>query len=186
MEGCGSRSSPRDVRGDVNLGCRAYTENQVVPFAIYLTDKLALDEDGNVFGQVGQIVIGEHSELFDCSLEYWSAADYARHWRSAAQRIVDGHERACLLTSVAPVEPGVFLPWWLVYAVEDRAIFREALLLPEVIPIDLDRPFEVVPPRDVLSGAREWTVTIADLAKVCAEEGDDLAADPLEAKPWTP
>lgn len=76
---------------------------------------------------IGEIVIGDFSESFIVSLEYWSLDDYKRQWLEGLERIKT-HDKSCLIASVQDPKNAPLINRWVLYK-EDNKIFVQNQLL---------------------------------------------------------
>jgi hypothetical protein len=76
---------------------------------------------------IGTIAIGAFAERFEAPLDYWSREDYEAHWREAVSRIVGGHKRSALITSMIEPLNANFIVWWPMWRVGARVFFQEHL-----------------------------------------------------------
>ncbi len=131
-------------------------------FSIELTERAA------PMGR-GAIRIGDFDEEFELSLEFWSAEDYERQWRQALEALIDGADRAALISSMTDPRSANFLFWWPAYRDGDDVIFQSGVLFLE----DLDDTFDParwdahVPPRERVAETgepiSEWRVPLTDI-----------------------
>ena len=113
----------------------------------------------------GEIRLGDHLEGFRAPLDPWTAADYERHWREAAARLVGGQPAAFWTVP--------WQSWWVVWPEGGEAVVHEELLLADRIeaggytaePPAGYAPYELIGPRE--SGSEEgesvsdWRVPLA-------------------------
>ena len=66
-------------------------------------------EDGELAAR-GRITLGGFAEEFIAPLVLWTADDYRRQWREAAERILDGSEPTCFVTAMreSPLDGAIF------------------------------------------------------------------------------
>jgi hypothetical protein len=130
-------------------------------------------EDG-IVGRYGVLQLGDYSERFLASLEFWSAEQYEQHWRDALKRICANDansEVSALITSLRDPDTTIGVFWWPMYRIAGRIYVQNALRLfnqlPE--PFDLTNPYAAVPARTVSRDdgdtISEWIVNLED---VCA------------------
>jgi hypothetical protein len=126
------------------------------------------------FGELaarGRITLGEFSEEFVAPLVFWTADDYQRQWREAAERILDGFEQSCFVAAMreSPLDGAIFL--WPAYRFGDVVYFQHKLLLPEVVKGNFEpsNPYAQVEERRTLSDdgepISEWQVSVGDIAR---------------------
>jgi hypothetical protein len=72
-------------------------------------------------GLRGRIVLGGYSEEFVALIETWGRADYERHWREAAARLVAGADRTAFFTSA-------FETRWTMWRQGDGIVVQEHFL----------------------------------------------------------
>ncbi|MBV9025015.1 MAG: hypothetical protein JO362_14775 [Streptomycetaceae bacterium] len=146
-------------------------------FNIKFTGETAEDDD---LVAVGEITLGEDWERFHAPIDYWSTRDYEQSWRIALNRLVDGEEVSCLITSMFEAKYSNFLTIWPLYRIGNQVHVQNELLFPE----DLDKPFNAsepwlsVGPRETVSDdgrpISEWVVSLDEVRRFL--EGRD--ADP--------
>jgi hypothetical protein len=117
----------------------------------------------------GAIRLGDFAEDFEVSLEFWSPEDYERQWRQALQTLIDGGDRAALISSMTDPRSANFLFWWPAYRDGDDVVFQSGVLFLE----DLDGTFDPalwhahVPAREQTTESgdpiSEWRVPLADI-----------------------
>lgn len=133
-------------------------------------------DDGIVFEVMhGRITLGAFSEKFVSSLAYWSADDYRRHWRQAAQRLLEGCPSTAFFTDVYDPEhdtpESVWLwVWWPMWRFGDVVRVQSQLLILG----DLDGPMDPLNPYGHINDwnnktaegepVSEWVIRIEDLA----------------------
>jgi hypothetical protein len=118
----------------------------------------------------GEIVLGSFREEFLAPLVYWSEEDYVRQWRRGVRRILNGHERSCLMVRMYDPSAANILEWWPMYRVADENILvTDALLFLDQLasPLSADDPYPHIRDFSALSENGEpissWHVTPKDL-----------------------
>jgi len=88
--------------------------------------------------QRGRITLGDFSEQFISPIVFWKVADYERHWREAAQRLLGGTERSCFVTAMyaSPADGVIFM--WPAYRRGEDVFLQHRLLLPQHVIGDFD------------------------------------------------
>lgn len=110
-------------------------------------------------GLRGRIVLGGYSEEFVALIGPWKRADYERHWRQAASRLVAGADRTAFFTSAFEFR-------WTMWRQGDRVIAQEHFLsvpgFPEPFdPDDLYAHIRDLPCDPTERTASEWTLEIS-------------------------
>jgi hypothetical protein len=124
--------------------------------------------------KLGRIQIGDFSESFEASLEFWSTDTYVSHWKESIRRIVAGEAKSCLITSLTDPATSNFLIWWPIYREFDQVYFQNHVLMLGKLtkPFDLTRPVDSIPTRDVVSAnnehVSEWSIPVCDLLEFLA------------------
>lgn len=117
---------------------------------------------------IGRIRIGAFVDSFECSLEFWKKNDYESQWRKAIKSVVNGSQKACLITSITDPKTANFLFWWPVYRVDDLIVVQNQVFFLENCRslFDLEAPEKLVPDRATANeeGARisEWSMSLTD------------------------
>lgn len=118
---------------------------------------------------LGTIQIGAFEERFSASLEYWNKNDYQKHWKTALNRIVNGTEVSCLITSMADPRKADFIFWWPMYRTGEKVHFQNQILFFEQLsaPFNENDPFASIKERETVTEEghqiSEWSVPISDL-----------------------
>ena len=119
---------------------------------------------------VGRITVGSFSENFETDLGHWDRSRYEADWRANVRRILDGADRAALLTSLTEPTMANFFVWWPLYRDGDTVRIQNHLLFLEELPapFDIDHPWKSVRDRETTDedGNRfsEWSCSVSDLA----------------------
>jgi hypothetical protein len=117
----------------------------------------------------GVIQIGDHTERFLASLDFWTRSDYLRQWQEAIDRIKQGHEKSALFTSITDPKYGNFFTWWPTYVVDGIVYFRNGLLFLDRLgePFDLANPYKYVENRTTKTqdgtAVSEWSLDISEV-----------------------
>lgn len=135
-------------------------------FSISLGEEIQLD-DGIYL--VGKIVLGDFSEDFHASLSYWKRSDYERQWADALKCLINGCDKAALITSMYDPAEANFIFWWPMYSEGGKVFVQNSILFME----DMTEPFnekqicDYVPDRVCVNeeGYRisEWVLELNDL-----------------------
>jgi CdiI N-terminal domain len=117
----------------------------------------------------GVIQIGDYTERFLASLDFWTRSDYLRQWHGAIDRIKQGHEKSALFTSISDPKYANFFTWWPMYIVDGTVYFQNALLFLDRLdePFDLANPYKYVENRTTKtqdgSPVSEWSLEISEV-----------------------
>lgn len=109
-------------------------------------------------GLRGRIVLGGYSEEFVALLGRWERADYERHWREAAARLVAGADRTAFFTSA-------FEDRWTMWRQGEQIVVQEHFLsvpgFPELFdPDDLYGHIRDLPSDPAERRVSEWTIGV--------------------------
>ena len=122
-----------------------------------------LDEDGH--GR-GFIRIGDFSETFVVTLNYWPATQYTQQWHVSLKRLLAGSPGVGLVTCMVAPESGDSGRAWILYREDDTVAIQEKLFVPPNFGPDLDADLQLlhVPPRNMVSEegvpVSEWSIGI--------------------------
>jgi CdiI N-terminal domain len=72
----------------------------------------------------GILILGEAKEYFGSSLYEWSKRDYKAQWRHAIKTLLDGKDRAALITEYLGPKAATHLEWWPMYVSGNAVSFR--------------------------------------------------------------
>jgi hypothetical protein len=142
-----------------------------VTFVIELLPEPIIDPETGYEAVYGEITLNAFEERFVALTTFWAPTDYEHHWRSAIERIVDGAERSCLITSLHDPRHSHILFWWPLYRVANQVFVQHAILFLDqlVTPFDPANPFTHVPNRRTRNEdgeqISEWQVTVRDLVR---------------------
>lgn len=100
----------------------------------------------------GILILGEAKEYFGSSLHQWSKRDYEAQWRHAIKTLLDGKDRAALITEYLGPEVATHLEWWPMYVAGNAVFIQDQLLLYD----QLAEPFSA---EDAFSFLRERRTT---------------------------
>ena len=84
----------------------------------------------------GVLVLGDSKEYFGSSLYQWKKKDYELQWRQAVKALLDGKDRAALITTYCGPEVATHLEWWPMYVegktivIQDQLLFYDQLIKP--------------------------------------------------------
>ena len=125
----------------------------------------------------GRITIGEFTELFRSPLTFWTKDDYQAHWIISLKRVIEGHDRSCLITSITDPEVSRYLFWWPCYRVGTQDHFPEShtLVRPVVESFNVADPYKSISDRAVSSEEdeyplSEWSVPISCITRFLQEK----------------
>jgi CdiI N-terminal domain len=90
----------------------------------------------DTFGYWGEIKIGEFSEVFFSSSQYWNFEQYRNHWRRELSKIFQGKDKICLITSFSPAKVSRFLFIWKIYRLNEVLYFQNQIMFTENLEID--------------------------------------------------
>ena len=117
----------------------------------------------------GVLILGEAREHFGSSLFQWSKKEYETQWRYAIKALLDGNDRAALITEYVGPQAATHLEWWPMYVVDNAVFIQNHLLFYDQLtqPFSLQNPFSFVPDRRTTNeeGKKisEWTVAIPEV-----------------------
>ena len=120
---------------------------------------------------LAKITIDDFDDVFETSLSFWSKEDYQAHWREALERIVQGSDVSCLITSIDDPNSANFLIWWPLYRMEDKVIVQNQLFFLEGAQgkFDIKNPFHSVRKYGSISPdgqeISEWALTVDQISK---------------------
>jgi hypothetical protein len=133
--------------------------------------------DDTPFTAYGRITIGEFTELFQSPLTFWKDTDYQTHWLVSLRRLLNGHERSCLITSITDPTVSSYLFWWPCYRVGTQVIFQNQLLFFDKLaePFRVENPYRFVSNRETFSDEdglpiSEWAVSISCISQFLHEK----------------
>ena len=140
-------------------------------------------DDASTGATRGVIVLGDFKEEFLASLYEWTKEDYRQQWKHAIRSLLEGSEKAGLITDYGSPAIASHLTWWVLFRKEENILVQNHLLFFD----DLDREFNVTRAAEFIKeyeshsegGVRisEWTVSIGELrdfAKQLDEGGVSL------------
>lgn len=95
-----------------------------MPFEIYFTGQPDeyLEDDPTVPSAVGRIVAGELIEEFSSSLYEWNKLDYESQWFLSLEHLLNGGDRAVLITFYVNPRESSNLHWWALYRGETEIV----------------------------------------------------------------
>lgn len=94
-----------------------------------------LDEDGHC---LGFIRIGDFSEEFVVTLNYWPATQHTQQWHASLKRLLDGSPAVALVTWMVAPEFGDPGKAWILYREDDTVFVQEKLFVPPEFRPQLD------------------------------------------------
>jgi hypothetical protein len=119
----------------------------------------------------GVLILGEVKEYFGSSLYQWSKKDYEAQWRQAIRALLDGNDRAALITEYVGPQAATHLEWWPMYVVGNAVFIQNHFLFYDQLaePFSLQNQFSFLRDRRTTNeeGKKisEWTVGVSDLEK---------------------
>jgi hypothetical protein len=135
-------------------------------------------EDPSTAAARGRIVLRAYGEEFLASLHEWTEATYQKQWRGAIASLIQGEDKAVLITNFNSPAIASHLEWWALYR-EGETIFAQNQLL---FFDDLNREFEAsaavdfLRPRDTKNEEglpiSEWAISMDDLRSFVGKPGD--------------
>jgi hypothetical protein len=117
----------------------------------------------------GLITIGSFQERFIASLDYWNAADYARHWKQAIRRIIQFSPSSCLITSMYDPVTANYVYWWTMYRINRTVFIQNQIFFLDKLstPFNPNNPFTSIPERETVNEdgdeISEWSTTVEEL-----------------------
>jgi CdiI N-terminal domain len=123
-----------------------------------------LDEDGH---GLGFIRIGDFSEEFVVTLNYWPAARYTQQWHASLKRLLVGSTAVGLATWMVAPESGDPGKAWILYREGDTVFIHEQLFVPPDFRLHLDADLQLlhIPPRTTVTEdgtpISEWRIDLA-------------------------
>ena len=126
--------------------------------------------DDNTPSAIGEILLGDYRDTFAATLFEWSRPQYEASWRFELTRLLDGADRAVLLTQLLiPGKSG--LPnWWALYRGErNEVVIQEHFGINEKLFIRFSpqNPSESLKDRRAFTDngrpISEWTVKTEDI-----------------------
>ena len=120
---------------------------------------------------LGTIVLGTATDGFHASFDYWQPSDYEKQWREAVKLIVNGAEKAALITEMPPPSKANFVRWWPMWRFQDAVRIHEQILFMDQLntPFTLEDPYAHVDNYHEFNeeGERlsEWTVPLQDFVE---------------------
>ncbi len=124
---------------------------------------------------LGRFIAGTLDEKFDVVLGHWSRADYEASWCREIQNIINGEDRAALMTVALEPMKSNWLRAYTLFRFDKEIRVQERMFLLEDFNFhfDLSRPGKNVPPHQATDedGDRlsEWIVTIEELRNFLGE-----------------
>ncbi|MGW1889795.1 hypothetical protein ACWCP6_05940 [Streptomyces sp. NPDC002004] len=141
-------------------------------FMIEFPQRFAESSESHI--AVGEITLGRHQETFQADLSHWERGHYESSWRENVGRILDGHERAALISSITDPATANFIFWWPMYRTAEGVTIQNQMLLLEELeePFDPTRPWDFVTRHENVDedGERvsEWTLPLQALSNYLA------------------
>lgn len=139
-------------------------------FAIWITDEKS-DEEQTA---IGYIQIGQFTERFQITLNYWDKATFQRKWREAVKRLVLGANTVGLMTwMTAPIVKDNRRAW-ILYREGHRVFIQDKVLIvsSQSPKFDEEEHLVEIPPRNTVNedGLKisEWETSIQSLANYLA------------------
>ena len=126
-------------------------------------------DDYSTMAAKGLIVLGDSSEEFLANLGDWSQEDYQSQWRDSIHSLVDGGNKAVLITTYSSPVIASHLEWWALYREGEDIFVQNQLLFFEGIE-DRFRPSQAVQflkERETENeegvSISEWKISMGDL-----------------------
>ena len=92
-------------------------------FAINFTNEPnELLGDDNTPSAIGEILLGDYRDTFAATLFEWSRPQYEASWRFELKRLLDGADRAVLLTQLLIPGKNGLPNWWALYRGEQNEV----------------------------------------------------------------
>jgi hypothetical protein len=129
--------------------------------------------DGETF-EVGEIKIADFTESFHSATTYWNKNDYLNQWKKALERIRQGFESSCFITSMCNPLYANFIFWWVVYIEGDWAhIQNHIFFLNELSePFQVDKIYSYIQKREIYNEdgnkISEWKIRIEEIESFIA------------------
>lgn len=119
----------------------------------------------------GKITIGEFSERFLASTEYWSQEQYRKQWVEAVDRLINGpcSNTEALIANMYDPSMANFICCWPLFREGDKVYIHNNLLFMDKIkpPFELDRVGSYIGERETVNEdgdkISEWVTTIGEL-----------------------
>ena len=128
-----------------------------------------LDKQTNSNFQIGEITMNDYSEKFQSSLSYWNKANYVDQWKDGVQRLFNGNNRSCLVTSMLDPNISSYICLWLLYTEKNIVHIQNQILFLEELnePFDESRIYYYISDREIIDEdghkISEWDIQIDDL-----------------------
>ncbi len=119
----------------------------------------------------GVLILGEDKEYFGSSLYQWSKRDYEEQWRHALKALLDGQNRAALITEYIGPESATHLEWWPMYVVGNEVLIQDHLLFYDQLPdsFSITTAFSFLRDRRITDDEgkkiSEWAVAMPEVEK---------------------
>jgi CdiI N-terminal domain len=126
---------------------------------------------------IGELKLGEHSEYFESTLEFWGLEDYEGSWAAGLRRLIDGSSVSCLATSMIDPSIANFVEVWPLYRSGDDVYVQDQLIFMDQLSHEFDpaAPWESVKPRSVINEngqeIQEWRVSLEDVQEFYVRAG---------------
>jgi hypothetical protein len=123
---------------------------------------------------IGKLELGDHSEYFESTLEFWGREDYERSWAGSLRRLLEGSSISCLATSMIDPPTANFVEVWPLYRSGDDVYVQDQLIFLDELSREFDpaAPWESVRPRSLVNengqAIQEWRVSINDIQEFYA------------------
>lgn len=137
-------------------------------FYIRFTDK-TISNDGDGF-EIGELKLMDFTEVFQAPISYWKKDDYERQWQEGLRRILQGHDKSCLVTSMYNPLMANFIVWWPMYLHEGKVYIQNHLLFMSELKQPFEEPklYEYIHTRETYSidgdKVSEWSLDMRDIA----------------------
>lgn len=86
----------------------------------------------------GKITIGNFSEEFNASLEYWSKESYVAQWHSAISRLLENNSPVGIVTNMYDPKWANFIIWWVFYPVYEKVYIQNKILFIDQLKKEFD------------------------------------------------
>jgi hypothetical protein len=142
-----------------------------MPFSIgFLDEPLRYPYDDPATAEAsGILVLGDAKEHFGSSLFQWNKKDYESQWRLAIKTLLDGMDRAALITEYLGPDVATHLQWWPMHVIGNTVFIQHHLLFYDQLaePFSLQNAFSFVRDRRTTSeeGTKisEWAVGVPEV-----------------------
>jgi hypothetical protein len=141
-----------------------------MPFSIGFHEPPSYPYDDPATPQAkGILILGEAKEYFGSSLYQWSKKEYESQWGHAIKTLLDGKDRAALITEYVRPEASTHLEWWPMYLIGNSVFIENQLLFYDQLaePFSEQNAFSFLGERRTMNGEgkkiSQWAVGMPDL-----------------------